>query len=470
MGISLGKTGTTEVIYIKNKEKNFPFENQVKDIFKAEYLETILLPLEDGKKILLVGLGKENIKEPVTAMEISAKACKELKKYGIKDYTFNVETLNLNKESFTSFAKGIYLSVKPARSYKSETKIENISIGITGTKFDVEPLLNKAEIISDSIIFARDMVNAPSNYLHPKEFSEEIADFVKDSGIETEILSMETLRKKKMGGILGVGGSSAFPPYLVVLRYRGNPKSKENTAIVGKGVTVDTGGYCLKPSQFMAGIRGDNGGAGAVVGAISILAKLKAKVNVTAIVPTVENKIAPDSYVDGDVLTSYSGRTIEVCDTDAEGRLILADAVTYAIRDEKATRILDIATLTGAVVSMYGFTISGVVTDSDEIWEEYYKASLKTGEKQARIPFGKEHEKMLESDIADIKNVGGKFCGTITAGLFIRSFAENRPWIHVDIAGTAWVDTPDYAYQDKYATGVCVDTIAEWLMKYKLTE
>ena len=185
---------------------------------------------------------------------------------------------------------------------------------------------------------------------------------------------------------------------------------------------------------------------------------------VTAIVPTVENKIAPDSYVDGDVLTSYSGRTIEVCDTDAEGRLILADAVTYAVRDEKAARVLDIATLTGAVVSMYGFTIGGVVTDSDEMWEKYYKAALKTGEKHARIPFGKEHEKMLESDIADIKNVGGKFCGTITAGLFIRSFAENKPWLHIDIAGTAWVDSPDYAYQDKYATGVCVDTIAEWLM------
>lgn len=470
MGISLGNIGSTEVIYVKEGEKKFPFHSQVKDVFKAKYLETFLLPLENGEKMLFVGLGKENAKDPAVSMEISAKACKELKKYDIKEYSFNIEKLKLNKDEFTNFAKGIYLSIKPARSYKTEVKKENINIGITGTKLDIESLLKKAEIISDSIIFARDMVNAPSNYLHPKEFNEEIANFVKDTDIEVEILHVEKLKEKKMGGILGVGGSSAFPPYLVVLRYKGNPNQKENTAIVGKGITVDTGGYCLKPSQFMAGIRGDNGGAAAVVGAIAILAKLKAKVNVTAIIPTAENKIAPDSYVDGDVLTSYSGRTIEVCDTDAEGRLILADAVTYAVRDEKATRILDIATLTGAVVSMYGFTIGGVVTDSDKMWDEYYKASLKTGEKHARIPFGKEHEKMLESDIADIKNVGGKFCGTITAGLFIRSFAENLPWLHVDIAGTAWVDTPDYAYQDKYATGVCADTIAEWLMKYKLTE
>ena len=464
MEISVGNVGNTEIRYVKSKEKNYLYESKVKDIFKAEYLETLLFPVENGKKILLVGLGKENVKEPGISMEISAKACKELKKYEIKEYSFNIESLKLNKESFVSFAKGIYLSIKPARTYKSKVKKEDVKIGITGTKLDIEPLLKKAEIISDSIIFARDMVNAPANYLHPKEFSEEIADFVKDTDIEVEILPVEKLRKKKMGGILGVGGSSAFPPYLVVLRYKGNPKRGEITAIVGKGVTVDTGGYCLKPSQFMAGIRGDNGGAAAVVGAITILAKLKAKVNVTAIVPTVENKIAPDSYVDGDVLTSYSGKTIEVCDTDAEGRLILADAVTYAVKDEKAGRVLDIATLTGAVVSMYGFTIGGVVTDSDEMWEEYYKASLKTGEKHARIPFGKEHEKMLESDIADIKNVGGKFCGTITAGLFIRSFAEKKPWLHIDIAGTAWVDTPDYAYQDKYATGVCADTIAEWLM------
>ena len=454
MEIRLGNIGNAEVIYVKNKEKNYPYESRVKDIFKAEYLEILMFPTENGKKVLLVGLGKENVKEPGISMEISAKACKELKKYEIKEYSFNIESLKLNKESFVSFAKGIYLSTKPARIYKSKVKKEDVKIGITGTKLDIEPLLKKAEIISDSIIFARDMVNAPANYLHPKEF-------VKDTDIEVEILPVEKLRKKKMGGILGVGGSSAFPPYLVVLRYKGNSKLKETTAIVGKGVTVDTGGYCLKPSQFMAGIRGDNGGAAAVVGAIAILAKLKAKVNVTAIVPTVENKIAPDSYVDGDVLTSYSGRTIEVCDTDAEGRLILADAVTYAVRDEKAARVLDIATLTGAVVSMYGFTIGGVVTDSDKMWEEYYKASLKTGEKHARIPFGKEHEKMLESDIAD---VGGKFCGTITAGLFIRSFAENKPWLHVDIAGTAWVDSPDYAYQDKYATGVCADTIAEWLI------
>ena len=464
MSVVLGNVGNTEVIFVKRGEKGYPYEERVSSVFKAGFLDTFLLPLEKDKKVLLVGLGKENVKEPATSMEISAKACKELKKYEINEYSFNVENLKLNKESFVNFAKGIYLSIKAKRSYKTDVKKEKIKVGIKGTSLDIIPLLKKAEVVSDSIIFARDMVNAPSNYLHPKEFTEEIAQFVKDTAIETEILDEERLKKLKMGGILGVGGSSAFPPYLIVLRYRGNPKSKENTAIVGKGITVDTGGYCLKPSQFMAGIRGDNGGAAAVVGAIAILAKLKAKVNVTAIVPTAENKIAPDSYVDGDVLTSYSGRTIEVCDTDAEGRLILADAVTYAVRNEKATRVLDIATLTGAVVGMYGFTIGGVVTDSDEMWEEFCRASLKTGEKHARIPFGREHEKMLESDIADIKNLGGKFCGTITAGLFIRSFAEKKPWLHVDIAGTAWVDTPDYAYQDKYATGVCVDTIAEWLM------
>lgn len=261
MSVVLGNVGNTEVIFVKSKEKGYPYEERVGTVFKAGFLDTFLLPLENDKKVLLVGLGKENVKEPATSMEISAKACKELKKYEIHEYSFNIENLKLNKDSFVSFAKGIYLSIKAKRSYKTDTKKEKIKVGIKGTSLDIIPLLKKAEVVSDSIIFARDMVNAPSNYLHPKEFTEEIAQFVKDTAIETEILDAESLKKLKMGGILGVGGSSAFPPYLVVLRYRGNPKSKENTAIVGKGITVDTGGYCLKPSQFMAGIRGDNGGA-----------------------------------------------------------------------------------------------------------------------------------------------------------------------------------------------------------------
>ncbi len=458
-----GNIGSTEVVYVRAGEKEYPYAELAGEIFGAKYLEKLLLPVSKKNKVLLVGTGEEDEKAPRVAMELSAAAVKELKKYKINEYTLNISGLELDEESFTSFAKGIFLAAKPVKSYKTSRNSEAVRIGITGTGLTAEPLLKKAEIVSDSIIFARDMVNMPANYLHPKEFAEKAKDFVKGLEIETELLDKEALIRKNMGGILAVGGSSTFPPYLMVLRYKGDSSSAENTAIVGKGVTVDTGGYCLKPSDSMAGIRGDNGGAAAVIGAIAVLAKLKAKVNVTAVVPMVENKIAPDSFVTGDVITSYSGKTIEVGNTDAEGRIILADAVTYAVRDEKATRILDIATLTGAVVSLFGFTMSGVITDSEEMWEEFYKASLKTGEKQVRIPFGKEHEKMIESDIADIKNIGGKFCGTITAGLFIRSFAENVPWLHIDIAGTAWVDSPDFAFQDKYATGVCVDTIAEWL-------
>ena len=169
MSIILGNVGNTEVIFVKSGEKGYPYEERVGTVFKADYLDTLLLPLEKDKKVLFVGLGKENVKEPSTSMEISAKACKELKKYEIKEYSFNIESLKLNKESFVSFAKGIYLSTKPARTYKSKAKKEDVKIGITGTKLDIEPLLKKAEIISDSIIFARDMVNAPANYLHPKE-------------------------------------------------------------------------------------------------------------------------------------------------------------------------------------------------------------------------------------------------------------------------------------------------------------
>ena len=188
-------------------------------------------------------------------------------------------------------------------------------------------------------------------------------------------------------------------------------------------------------------------GAAAVAGAVYALAKRKEKVNVTAVMPLCENRISSGSFLPGDVITSYSGKTIEIGNTDAEGRLILADAVTYAIHHEHATRILDIATLTGAVVNMLGFSIAGVLCDDHGLWQEFEAASEKSGEKYWLLPFGREHEKMIESDVADIKNIGGSVCGTIAAGLFIRAFAEGLPWIHLDIAGTAWTETPLYEFQ-----------------------
>ena len=209
----------------------------------------------------------------------------------------------------------------------------------------------------------------------------------------------------------------------------------------------------------MEGIKGDMAGGAAVVGAIYSLAKNNIKANVVGVIPASENRISRESFIPGDVIGSMSGKTIEVLNTDAEGRLILADAVTYAIQKEGASKIIDIATLTGSVVNALGFSTAGVLANNDKFFKEFKEAYNKSGEQYWRLPICDEHRDMIKSNIADIKNTGKSYCGTITAGLFIEEFVENMPWIHLDIAGTAWVDTPLYEYQSKGATGAGVTSM-----------
>lgn len=438
----------------------------IKEIYKPEYLNTFFVPKSDGSSVLLVGIGEEDPQEVNTAKELSGASCKEMRKLRISAFTFSLSPYftESSKETMRAFFEGIFLVTGKAKTYKTDVEEITYTIGVPEMTGEYKDALEEGRLLAENILFVRDLVNMPANDLWPEKLAEEFVRFAEGTGIETKILHADELKQMKMGGLLGVGLGSEFPPCLLVMRYTGDESTQERTGLIGKGVTVDTGGYCLKSGKSMYGIRGDMAGAAAVVGALCALAGRKAKVNVSAVLPLCENRISGGSMVAGDVLTTYSGKTIEVGNTDAEGRLILVDAVTYAIRDEKVSRVLDIATLTGAVVDMFGFTIAGVMSDSDTMWTEFSEAGKKTGEKYWRIPFGREHEKALKSAVADIRNVGGQFCGTITAGLFIRSFAENVPWIHVDIAGTAWVDEPIYAYQEKYATGAGVETIYQWLM------
>ncbi len=466
--LTCGCVGNCRVEFIEKPEELEGLGlGYVKAVYEPEYLSTFYLPKEDGSGVLLVGYQGENPQDPNTAKELAAAACKALKERKIYDFTMPAEIFvkNGKRELLAACAESVYIVTGTAKTYKTGAKELSWNVGFDGAKAEDGYFLEEGRVLAEGVLFARNMTNAPANYLRPEDFAAAAEDFVKGTDLEVEILHEDRLKEMGMGALLGVGKGSEFPPCLMVLRYQGDPDSQEKTGLVGKGVTMDTGGYCLKPREGMNGMQGDMGGAAAVAGAVYALAKMKAKVNVTAVLPMCENRISGGSFVPGDVLTSYSGKTIEVGNTDAEGRLILADAVSYAVKDEKVTRVLDIATLTGAVVRTLGFTIAGVVTDSDEVWKEFSEASERSGEKYWRLPFGKEHEKMIESKVADIRNMGAPVCGTITAGLFIRSFVEGTPWIHVDIAGTAWVDEPVYAYQEKYATGNSVDTIYHWLKK-----
>lgn len=393
----------------------------------------------------------------VQIKELYAKAVKEWSSTEFcADLTQLVEEKGL---SYVSDAvEGMLLGTYKPERYpivpRKEWKIE-----LLGLPAEAENIVSETETLAEGVAWTRDMTNRPGNLLRPPAFAEEVQKLLQELPAEVEILDADKMKKLGLNAVLGVGMSSAYKPCLCIIRYKGNPGDDRVTGLVGKGVTCDTGGYCLKSASSMKGIKGDMAGGAAVAGTVYALAKNRIPVNVTGLIPMVENRISDGSLLPGDVITSFSGKTIEVVDTDAEGRLILADAVAYAVQEEHVSRILDIATLTGSICSSLGFGAAGMLCDNEEFCREFERASEKSGERYLRFPIYAEYERLLESDIADIKNFGGRFAGSITAGLFIRAFAGQTPWIHLDIAGSAWVDPPIFEYQSKGASGAGLSTM-----------
>lgn len=397
----------------------------------------------------------------VQIKEIYAKAVKEWKGTEFStDLTRLVEAKGL---SYVSDAvEGMLLAAFEPERFplvpRKEWKIE-----LTGLPIEAENIVRETETLVKGVAWARDMTNRPGNLLRPADFAEEVkklfSGLMETVNLEIEILDVEKMKELGMNALLEVGLSSAYAPCLCIIRYKGKPCDERITALVGKGVTCDSGGYCLKPASAMPGIKGDMAGGAAVAGAVYALARNRIPVNVTALIPMAENRLSDGSLLPGDVITSYSGKTIEILNTDAEGRLMLADTVTYAVRNEHAYRVLDIATLTGCVCSCLGFGAAGMLCDNEDFCRKFERASEKSGERYLRLPIYEEYERQIDSEIADVKNTGGKFAGTITAGLFIRRFAEQTPWMHLDIAGSAWVDPPVFEYQSKGASGAGLTTM-----------
>lgn len=431
-------------------------------LFDGSYLKTLFWPVSKECTLLLIGLGDKEpgIKE---RQEAAALAAKEMKEQKIYHFAMNIgviadENMNAVSDLVQGILMGSYELPKQRKGKKEELSVE--LLGIPDSRIqEAENALKQGKVLGDAIVWARDMVNMPGNHFTPAIFAEEVADHMEDAGVEWEALDYDAIKQMGMGGLRAVGESSTHEPCMFIMRYRGDQKSNKVLGLIGKGVTCDTGGYCLKAAGTMMGIKGDMAGGAAVAGAIYALAKNQVPVNVTGLIPMCENRIAKDSLVPGDVISSYAGKTIEICNTDAEGRLILADAATYAVREEKVTHVLDIATLTGAVVNMLGFSTAGLVSDHPEFVKTFYKAIAKSGERYWRLPIFEEQQNMIKSQIADIKNMGGSCCGTITAALFIKAFTDNVPWIHLDIAGTAWVDPPLFAYQSVGATGAGITSL-----------
>ncbi len=312
--------------------------------------------------------------------------------------------------------------------------------------------------VYEGVSFTRELVTEPANIIYPEAFVERCQG-MRDLGIELEVLDGKAMRGLGMGALLGVAQGSVRDPRLLVMRWNGGSDGEAPVAFVGKGVTFDTGGISIKPAQGMESMKWDMGGAAAVVGAMMAIAKRKAKANVVAICGLVENMPDGNAQRPGDVVTSMSGQTIEVINTDAEGRLVLADAITYAQRNYRPKIVVDLATLTGAIVVSLGHEFGGLFAPDDELAGQLLAASAASGDRLWRQPLDEAFDKLIDSPIADMKNVGPREGGSITAAQFIKRFVENGTrWAHLDIAGMVWSDKADTTY-DKGATGFGVRLI-----------
>jgi len=321
----------------------------------------------------------------------------------------------------------------------------------------------EGRIFAEATNFARNLVNEPANVINPESLADAARKAALQYGFTIEVYNMDKLKRIKMEAFMAVGKGSKQEPRLIVMKYNGHPDAKAPLiGLVGKGLTYDSGGYCVKTPQGMVNMKDDMAGAAAVIGAFCAAATLKLKVNLVGVVAACENMISGEAYHTGDIIRSMAGKCIEVINTDAEGRLTLIDAIHYAISREHVDRVLDIATLTGAAVGALGNQISAVVTNDDAWLKQLQSASEFSGEKIWQLPAHDEYMELIKSNIADLKNTGGPYAGTITAALFIREFVENKPWLHIDIAGTALRDSESGIYPIG-ATGVGVRLITQLL-------
>jgi leucyl aminopeptidase len=322
--------------------------------------------------------------------------------------------------------------------------------------------------VADGVIIARDLVNEPPNVLYPEEFARRAAGLRK-LGVVVEILDVKAMMKLGMGALLGVAQGSARPGRMVVMRWNGGKRGEQPVAFIGKGVCFDTGGISIKPAGSMEDMKGDMGGAACVVGLMHALAARKAKVNAVGAIGLVENMPDGNAQRPGDIVTSMSGQTIEIINTDAEGRLVLADVLWYVANKFKPKFMVDLATLTGAILVALGTEYAGLFSNNDELAERLAKVGLETGERVWRMPLGPEYDKLIDSQFADMKNTGVRNGGSITAAQFLQRFVDGTPWAHLDIAGTA-MGAPKSEINQSWGSGYGVRLLDRLVADYYETK
>ncbi|HXN70040.1 MAG TPA: leucyl aminopeptidase [Bradyrhizobium sp.] len=442
--------------------------------FKGKSASTLDILAPEGLKVsrlIVVGAGKLSGLKDNDFLKLGGVAAGKLRA-GSDAVTIIAELPDgaMKPDSAAAVAAGVRLRAYKFDRYKTRKKDgeeaalrADISLAVGDVAAARKAFAPNAHIV-DGVLAARDLVNEPPNVLFPVEFARR-ASQLRKLGVNVEILDVKAMTKLGMGALLGVAQGSTQPGRTVIMRWNGGKRGDQPVAFIGKGVCFDTGGISIKPAASMEDMKGDMGGAACVVGLMHALAARKAKANVVGAIGLVENMPDGNAQRPGDIVTSMSGQTIEIINTDAEGRLVLADVLWYVAKKFKPKFMVDLATLTGAIMVALGTEYAGLFSNNDELAERLTKVGLATGERVWRMPLGPEYDKLIDSQFADVKNTGGRHGGSITAAQFLQRFVDDTPWAHLDIAGTA-MGAPKSDINQSWGSGFGVRLLERLVAEY----
>ena len=418
------------------------------------------------KRALLLGMGDKKNLDPEKTRNLTGKVVNKAKELGISEFVL-IPFKNMDKEHLSAIVEGIKLSDYSFNNYKRDedrNDLNQVRIYIRTDMKNNQKIIRHSVVVSDAVIFTRNISNLPPNDCSPKDLATLSKKLSENQKVKVRVIEKEEMKSYGFEGILAVGKGSASSPKLIVLEYSGKTKNRP-IVVVGKAVTFDTGGISIKPSEKMEEMKFDKCGGCNVLGIIKAVSDLGLDTSVIGIIPAVENMPSGSSYRPGDIIKMYNGKTVEVVNTDAEGRIILGDALSFAVKTFAPKAIIDMATLTGAAIIALGTNVAALVGNNDDFVTKILEYSNQTGEKIWQLPLFEEYKEQLKSSNADMKNIGGRPAGAITAAAFLSSFVEETPWVHLDIAGTAWTQdgTKEKSYNPKGATGFGIRTIVKYI-------
>ena len=446
--------------------------NQSLKDMQGKFGKLNIIPIPGKKhaqRILLAGLGrKENLTKDTIRL-VSGKIAQKARELKLEEFSIITPPSFVTDQisSVSQIVEGSKMALYKFDQFKTE-KIDNspdLTI-IVSKSNKTSQAIKTAVIVADGSIFTKSIANLPPNECTPSTLANFARIISKKNKMKCSIISNPELKKKGFGGITAVGQGSKNEPKLIVLEHNRGTKNEKPILLVGKAVTFDTGGISLKPGDKMDEMKFDKCGGCTVLGIMKAVSELKLPINVVGIIPSVENMLSGESYRPGDIIKLYNGKTTEILNTDAEGRLILADALAYGEKHYSPKAIIDFATLTGACIVALGNNVAGIVSNNEKLTKKIIESSKKTMEEVWELPLNQDYMDMIKSEVADMKNIGiGRAAGTITAAAFLRNAIENTPWTHIDIAGVAWtqVATKEKSYNPKGATGFGVRLILDYL-------